>query len=324
MAKKVYKFNAEHLEFYQVNHGFKKRVLQFMAYFGVTIIVGIIINVFFAYYFDNPKERTLRNDNRFLKKEYKNLEEKYRQANEVLADLKQRDNSIFKVIFDAKPYQNNIAQASYISDFNFSGMSDYECFSLVNKDVERIEMLQVQSLSQTIHVQNLYTELSSMVDSLTYLPFMMPIENNDLQKTAAGFGWKIHPIYKIKKMHTGIDFTTPLGTPVFATANGIVKTIYRNRFAKDGLAIEIDHGKGYTTYYAHLNDFKVREGQNVTRGQTIAIVGNTGVSTAPHLHYEIRKDMQPINPVHFFVYDLSPEKYKTINEIAANNGQSFD
>jgi murein DD-endopeptidase MepM/ murein hydrolase activator NlpD len=161
-------------------------------------------------------------------------------------------------------------------------------------------------------------------EMLASIPAIMPISNKDLTRTASGFGWRIHPIYKIRKFHEGMDFTAPVGTEVYATGDGVVidvRSSYRQGYGKRVL---IDHGYGYITRYAHLDEFNVVRGQRVKRGDVIGFVGNTGLSTAPHLHYEVEKDGEKVNPVHYYFNDLTPQQYEQMIFISSNSGQSFD
>ena len=155
------------------------------------------------------------------------------------------------------------------------------------------------------------------------IPAIMPISNKDLRRTASGWGWRIHPIYKIRKFHYGMDFTAPTGTEIYATGDGVV-TVVENSMRGYGKRIVIDHGFGYKSLYAHLNAFNVKKGQKVKRGEVIGFVGTTGTSTAPHLHYEVFKNNQKVNPVHYYFNDLTPEEFDKMIFISSNSGQSFD
>jgi murein DD-endopeptidase MepM/ murein hydrolase activator NlpD len=158
---------------------------------------------------------------------------------------------------------------------------------------------------------------------LAAIPAIQPVANQDLKMTASGWGFRIHPIYKIRKFHYGMDFTSPVGTDVYATGDGVVKDVVNSNVGY-GKYIEIDHGYGYTTLYAHLNDFNVRKGQKVKRGEVIGYVGNTGTSTAPHLHYEVHRNGTAVNPQNFYYMDLTPAEYERMIALSTNMGQSFD
>ena len=153
------------------------------------------------------------------------------------------------------------------------------------------------------------------------IPAIQPVSNKQLIRLASGFGYRIHPVYKVKKFHSGIDFSAPIGTPIYATADGKVSKAKRS--GGYGKLVEIDHGFGYKTRYAHMHDFEVRKGQNVKRGQIIGYVGNTGLSTAPHLHYEIVLNNKKINPVNYFFNDLDPDEYEKVLELASIENQSL-
>lgn len=140
---------------------------------------------------------------------------------------------------------------------------------------------------------------------------------------ASGYGYRIHPIYKVRKLHTGTDFSAPTGTPIYATGDGKVSTYKRSR-AGYGNHIVIDHGYGYQTLYAHMSKVDVKRGQKVKRGDVIGYIGSSGRSTAPHLHYEVIKDGRKINPINYFFNDLSPEEYEMMLELSSHSNQSFD
>jgi murein DD-endopeptidase MepM/ murein hydrolase activator NlpD len=173
-----------------------------------------------------------------------------------------------------------------------------------------------------------YQQLVKMVkenqEMFMAIPTELPVKNKNLKRTAAGWGWKIHPIYKIKKFHYGQDFTAPVGTEIYATASGTVSKINYNPHKKNGKSILIDHGNGYTTFYGHLREFKVAKGTTVDKGQVIGLVGNTGRSTAPHLHYEVRYNNEPVNPIYYCFGGLTEAEFNRIIKIAARSNQTFD
>ncbi|MEJ2005908.1 MAG: M23 family metallopeptidase, partial [Cyclobacteriaceae bacterium] len=196
-----------------------------------------------------------------------------------------------------------------------------------NKDVVLDLKENVDKLRRKMYIQSKsYDEIAELAESkeklFAAIPAIQPVSNKELIRLASGFGYRTHPVYKVRKMHTGIDFSAPLGTPIYATADGtIIKA--QVRFSGYGKVLEIDHGFGYKTRYAHMQEFAVQRGQKVKRGQIIGYVGNTGMSTAPHLHYEVLKNDEQINPVHYFFNDLNAEEYEKVIELASIENQSL-
>jgi murein DD-endopeptidase MepM/ murein hydrolase activator NlpD len=186
----------------------------------------------------------------------------------------------------------------------------------------------LDKLSKQLYVQSKsYDEIISMAKNkekmLSSIPAIMPVSNKDLTRTASGYGWRIHPIYKIRKFHEGMDFTAPTGTEVYATGDGIIEVVKSSKRGY-GKRVVIDHGFGYKTRYAHLNEFNVRRGQEVKRGEVIGYVGSSGLSVAPHLHYEVMKGNKNVNPVDYYFNDLTPKQYEKMIFISSNSGQSLD
>jgi murein DD-endopeptidase MepM/ murein hydrolase activator NlpD len=206
----------------------------------------------------------------------------------------------------------------------YESLEGYDHSELVIGTARRLDQL-----TNAVYVQSRsFDEVTEMVmnreEQLSSLPAIQPIANKDLTRTASGWGYRIHPIYKIRKMHYGMDFTAPTGTEVYATADGTVSFVERSRRGF-GNSLIIDHGYGYKTLYAHLHDFNnIWKGKKVKRGDVIAFVGNTGLSTAPHLHYEVHLNGKKINPVNYYFEDLTAEEYDRMIELSMRAGQSFD
>ena len=209
----------------------------------------------------------------------------------------------------------------------FGGVNRYEALEgysnseLIIETTRRSEILLSQLRVQSKMMSDLLEKVNEKNEQLQYLPAIQPIENDDLTHTAAGFGQRMHPIYRSKRLHNGMDFAAPVGTPVRATGNGVVAETKKT--GAQGIRVVIDHGHGYKTVYAHLNGYTVNVGQKVNRGKIIGTVGNTGMSTAPHLHYEVHKNGKPVNPIHYFFNELSPADFARIRDLS-NLGRTFD
>jgi len=284
-------------------------------------IAGVMI---FNHYFDSPKELSLKNENQELKLYYEFLEEEVLAINEMVADLQDRDDNLYRVIFESEPIPSTVRRAG------FGGSERYKNIKQKGLKQEKIilsVMEKVDQLKRKLYVQSVsYDELSETAlnkeEYWASIPAIQPIYNEDLNSLASGFGIRLHPILKVRKMHTGIDFSAPKGTPIYATGDGVIDLV-QTEFGGYGKNIIIDHGFGFTTRYAHMNDFNVKRGQKVKRGDCIGYVGNTGSSTAPHVHYEIMKDGKHVNPVHYFFKDLDPSEYDRILELASRENQSL-
>jgi murein DD-endopeptidase MepM/ murein hydrolase activator NlpD len=280
--------------------------------------------MFFAYtYFDSPKEKQLRREIEALTYQYEILNERMERVASVMQDLQERDDNIYRVIFEAEPIPSEMRNAG------FGGIDRYrELEGLSNSDLLISTTKKLDQLSKKIYVQSKsFDEIVKMANNksvlLASIPAIQPISNKNLRRMASGFGYRTHPIYKTTHFHTGMDFSAPVGTPVFATGDGVV---YRADILAKGYVkhIVINHSFGYKTLYGHLSRFAVRAGKKVKRGDLIGYIGSTGMSTAPHLHYEVIRNNQKVNPVNYYYNDLSPEEYQAMIELSSQSNQSFD
>ncbi|MFD2200617.1 M23 family metallopeptidase [Shivajiella indica] len=299
-------------------------VLNSLGFLSLSSILAIIFIIVFNMYFDSPKELMLKKENKELKLYYGFLEEEVGKMNQMLADLQQRDDNLYRIIFETEPIAPEIRQAG------IGGSDRYR--EIREKGLNQEKMIislhsKIDALKRQLYVQSVsYDEVTEMAlmkeEYWASIPAIQPVLNENLNLLASGYGIRLHPILKVKKMHTGVDFTAPKGTPIYATGDGVVITV-KTVFGGYGKYVEIDHGFGFVTRYAHMNDFKVRQGQKVKRGDLIGSVGNTGSSTAPHIHYEVLKDGKHVNPVNYFFKDLTPEEYDKILELASKENQSL-
>src|SRR6056297_165667 len=323
MAKYKYKYNPRKVRYEKVKLTWKDRILRFFTYFLATFVIAVVFMFVYSAFFDTPKERELKRQNKQLKLQYEIMNKRFNLVEKTLEDIQRRDNNLYRVIFEADPIPSSVREAGFGGNERYENLKGYKNSELVVKSHKRLDQL-----SQKLYIQSRsFDEIKNMVENkeemVASIPAVMPISNKDLKRTASGYGWRIHPIYKIKKFHEGMDFTAPRGTEVYATGDGVVVEV-RTRLRGYGKRVVIDHGFGYRTRYAHLNNFNVRKGQKVKRGDVIGYVGSTGLSVAPHLHYEVEKDGKKVNPVHYYFNDLSPKEYERMIFISSNSGQSFD
>jgi murein DD-endopeptidase MepM/ murein hydrolase activator NlpD len=241
----------------------------------------------------------------------------------VLDDIQRTDDNLYRTIFGAEPIPATFRRGGEGGVNRYKSLEGYSNSQLVIETASRLNRIQRQLYLQSKSFDEIIQMAKNKEDMLRSIPAIMPISNRDLTRTASGFGLRMHPIYKIPMFHSGMDFTAPTGTEVYATGDGTVSVVQslQRGFGKH---IVIDHGYGYTSTYAHLNDFNVRRGQRVRRGDVIGFVGNTGTSVAPHLHYEIKLNGNHVDPVNYFFEDLTPDEYERMIEIASKTGQSFD
>ncbi|HEX3007460.1 MAG TPA: M23 family metallopeptidase [Bacteroidales bacterium] len=252
------------------------------------------------------------------------IQKRLNQIEDVLADIEQRDDNIYRTIFEADPIPRSVRQAG------FGGVNRYEEIEKINNSdlilntAQRLDKISKQLYVQSKSFDEVIERALDREQMLASLPAIQPVANKDLSRTASGYGWRVHPIYKIRKFHEGMDFTAPTGTEIYATADGVIAEIETNEHRGYGNMALVDHGYGYETVYAHMERIKVKIGQHVKRGDVIGYVGNTGLSTGPHLHYEVRKNGKAVNPINFYFNDLSPNEFDQIIEISSNSGQTFD
>jgi murein DD-endopeptidase MepM/ murein hydrolase activator NlpD len=323
MAKGKYKYNPETLSYSRVELTWWNKVVRFFTYFFATLAIAIVYYTVFNVFFDTPKEKSLRRENNQLLFQYELLNDKLDQLENVLADLQKRDDNIYRTIFEAEPVHRSVREAG------FGGVNRYEEFEGMSNSELVIETAKkLDHLSKKAYVQSLsYDEVVELAmrkeEMLASIPAIQPISNKDLRRTASGWGYRIHPIYKIRKFHYGMDFTAGTGTEIYSTGDGVVDVISSSRRGY-GNKIIIDHGFGYKTLYAHLSEFNVRRGQKVKRGDVIGFVGSTGTSTAPHLHYEVMLNSKKVNPVNYYFNDLTPAEYDKMIELSLRANQTFD
>lgn len=324
MPRVKYRFNPESLSFDKVRTSFRFWLLKAFTFFTASIVIFIIYLLIFQHFFDSPKEKSLRRELDAKNLQFEIMQKRLNQIEEVLADVERRDDNIYRTIFESDPIPRSVRQAG------FGGVNRYEEIEKINNSdliintAQRLDKISKQLYVQTKSFDEVIAKALDRELMLSALPAIQPVSNKDLSRTASGYGWRIHPIYKIRKFHEGMDFTAPTGTEIYATADGVISEIETNEHRGYGNMAMIDHGYGYITLYAHMDRIKVKLGQHVKRGDIIGYVGNTGLSTAPHLHYEVRKDGKAVNPVNFYFNDLSPEEFDQIIEISSNNGQTFD
>jgi murein DD-endopeptidase MepM/ murein hydrolase activator NlpD len=323
MPKVKYYFNTHSLKYEKVVVNWRKKLLRAFGFLATATVFASVIVLIAYNFFDSPKEKQLKRDLEETSLQLEILKQRTDQVEAVLKDVQERDNTIYRVIFEADPIPSTVREAGYGGVDRYKKLSDYYNAELLVDVTKRIDKLSKQLYVQSKSFDEVFELVKNKSAMLSAIPAIQPVANKDLKHMASGFGWRIHPIYKTEKFHAGMDFTAPVGTEIHATGNGSVEKIeYDGRGL--GNNVTISHGYGYESVYGHMSKILVKPGQKVMRGDLIGYVGNTGSSTGPHLHYEVRKNGNPLNPVNFYYNDLTPDEYAKMVELSSQAGQSFD
>ena len=323
MAKIKYYYDTKTLSYKRIELSGLNKLKRMFYFLMGSAFLGLVMVLVFFQFFDSPKEKTLNREIAQLATQYDLVQDKLSQVELVLDDIQKRDDNIYRVIFEADPIPSSIRKAGYGGVNRYQELSGFKNSDLVIEAAKKIDQITKQLYIQSKSFDDIIDLAKSKADMLAALPAIQPVSNKDLKRMASGFGYRIDPIYKTRKMHAGMDFSAPSGTPIYATGNGKVSKVRKSRRGY-GNHVKIDHGYGYATLYAHMTKYIVREGQKVKRGELIGYVGSTGKSVAPHLHYEVHKDNKKINPVNFYYNDLNPEEYERMLEMCSRSNQSFD
>lgn len=323
MKKIKYYYNTNTLRYEKLVTPLRVKLLRVFGFFSALLVSSALVIWLYTKFIPAPTEKESNIKLELMKDNYSILNKKLKGLQQQMADLEKRDNEVYRSIFEANPLPDS-ARAKLIEK---------------KKELDKVNVMTDDVLTQNIAntLNNISARVAYQVDSyqdieklinnqenkLASIPAIQPVSNKDLTRVASGFGYRIHPIYGIPKMHNGLDFSSTQGTPIYATGDGIVKNAdFGNGFGNN---VVINHGYGYETLYGHMVRIKVRQGQRVKRGEVIGWVGSTGASTGPHCHYEVHINGRPVNPVYFFYNDLNAEQYDRMLKLAATgSAKSFD
>jgi murein DD-endopeptidase MepM/ murein hydrolase activator NlpD len=321
--KHKYHFDLESLSYHVIEQKLKDKFVKILSQFSLSIVIAILLSIGYLYYFDSPKEKSLEREINQLTAEYELLNKSLDEIQGVLKDVQQRDDNVYRAIFSAEPIPLSVRRAGFGGVNRYERLEGYNNSDIVIETSKRMDVLKKQLYIQTKSFDEVIELAKSKEKMLHCIPAIQPIKNKNLTQVASGWGWRIHPIYKIRKFHYGMDFTAPTGTPIFATGDGVVT---ETSFSRLGLGnnIVINHGFGFRTVYAHLSRFKAKSGQRVKRGDIIGYVGSTGTSTGPHIHYEVLKDGKNVDPKDYFFKDLTPAEYDRLIELSSNANTALD
>jgi murein DD-endopeptidase MepM/ murein hydrolase activator NlpD len=320
---KKYYYNTGTHRFEKLEVPLRTRLLRILGIASAALVTFAIIVAIAFRFLDSPKERQMRAEMSRLKQEYAQLQSEIDILDQSINELEHRDNAVYRAIFESAPIPDSIRIGKQYSaidpqQFAYAGTQD-----VINSVKNGIDALKNRIKVQKASYDTLEKLVQKKEEMLTAIPAIQPVSNKNLEMVASGFGYRIDPIYKTVKMHTGLDFAAAMGTPIYATGDG---TVITSEYDDGGYGnhIIINHGYGYQTLYGHMIKVKARRGERVKRGQVIGWVGSTGKSTGPHCHYEVIKNGDKIDPVHFFFNDLTAAEYERMVRIAASNNQSFD
>lgn len=324
MGKKVkYVFNHKTLSFEHARLTARHYILKILSYLSTSVVFTAVFVVIGTNFFDSPKERMLRREIRQYELQFKLINERLDKLQFVLNDMADRDDNIYRVIFESEPIPTEARKAGIGGADRYKDLEGYRNSDILIQTAKKLDQITARTYVQTKSFDEVYDMAINKSRLLACMPAIQPVSNHDLRRLSSYFGYRTDPYYKVQKFHEGVDFSAPIGTDIYATGDGTVISAERS-MGGYGNQIIIDHGFGYKTMYAHLQSFKIKTGEKVTRGQIIGTIGSTGKSTSPHLHYEVWKSNSPVNPINYFFNDLSPQQYEEMLILSQRPSQTMD
>lgn len=323
MRKERFRYNPKTLSYEREEISIGKRILRILLWIAPSVVFGLVLAFLFARRIDSPKEKELKAELKKYEQEVQRMQTDIRLINDVLNDIEKRDEDLYRMALYADKFPDELRRMGAGGSDKYSYLKKLPNSELLIKTSTDIDALERRLHAQTLSFRELIQLAKDKEKMLACIPAIQPVRNTDLKRMASGYGYRIDPIYKTRRMHSGMDFTADKGTEVYATGDGVVELVERKRWGY-GKQIVINHGFGYKTRYAHLSDFKVRRGQKVKRGDLIGLVGSTGKSTGPHLHYEVLKGGRAVNPIGYYHSDLTPEQYEQLLEMSEKSFKALD
>ncbi len=325
MSKVKYYYDPDTLSYRKIEPK-KSRKYRNISFFVLgSALFGFLALIFLmnTNLLNTPKELSLQREVKNYELQFELLNKKMEQIEQVLGNIEDRDNNIYRVYFEANPIPEEQRRAGFGGINRYKSLEGFNNSEMIMSTTKRLDIIQKQMVIQSKSLDEIAKLAEEKENLLAAIPAIQPINNEELTRMASGFGWRSDPFTKARKMHWGMDFTAPKGTPIYASGDGKVKRA-DNSASGYGKHIRIDHGYGYMTLYAHLSRYNVKRGQKVERGDLIGFVGSTGRSEAPHLHYEVWKDGSRINPINFYYGSLTPEEFENMLKYANQENQSLD
>ena len=323
MSKKIkIHFNPDTLNYEPIIQSFTSKVKQIFIHLFSAISLGALFFFIFVSTFESPEAKQMSAEKSRMMAQYKLLQRQLDEAQEVMTDLQERDNNLYRVVFQAEPIPLEVRKATVANTEYYEQLREMTNSEIVSNTTKRMDEIRKQIYIQSRSFDDLVKLAKNKDEMLKCIPSIQPVMNKDLKKMASGYGWRIDPVYRTRRFHAGMDFAASIGTDIFATGNGtVISTGWQQGY---GNCVQISHGFGYKTLYGHMSKIKVRNGQKVKRGEVIGEVGNTGKSTGPHLHYEVHLNGNVMNPSHFYFMDLTPAEYDRMIQMSDNSGQMMD
>jgi len=323
MKAHKYIFNPMTLTYEKFRLGWKQRLVTFVYFLATTGVFATAFVFIWYNFFGSPRERVQKRELEYMKLQYEMMTDRLNGLEKLLSDMQDRDDNIYRVIFEANPIPSSVRKAGYGGADRYEKMDGYANSDIIIETAKRLDRIASQLYVQSKSYDEVFDLAKNKSEMLSSIPAIQPVKIKDMRRISSYFGVRLDPYYKVKKFHEGVDFSVPSGTSVFAAGNGKVVEADVSAWGY-GKRLTIDHGFGYKTTYSHLSQFKVKVGDIVKRGQLVASSGNSGKSTAPHVHFEVHKNGAPVNPIHFFFNDLSPEDYEQIIKLSAEPSQTMD
>ncbi len=324
MSNKHYKYDPETLSYKEVRKGLSYYAKRGLFHMLLALVASVALFFVYVYVFDSPEEKKLKREQHELLTQYEQMSRRLAQIEDVLEDIHQRDENIYRVIYEADSIPTSVRKAGFGGVNRYDDLEGMSNSKMVIATAKKLDVVAKQLYVQSKSFDEIIDLVNKQSEMIMCIPAIMPINNKDLTRTASGWGWRIHPVYKIKKFHEGMDFSAPTGTEIYATGDGVVKEVTTS-YSGYGKHVKIDHGFGYETIYGHMSKFNVCVGQKVKRGDVIGYVGSTGLSTGPHVHYEVVKKGQKVNPqLYYFQEGLDADDYERMIEISTNSNRTFD
>ena len=325
MTKVKYYYDPDTLSYRKIEPKKSKKyrnILLFMLASALFGFLGLVL-LLNTNLFNTPRELALQREVNNYELRYELLNRKMDQIEQVLANIEDRDNNIYRIYFEANPIPEEQRRAGFGGVNRYKDLEGFNNSEMIIATTKRMEIIQKQMVIQSRSLDEITKLAAEKEKLLAAIPAIQPIRNQDMTRMASGYGWRSDPFTKARKMHWGMDFTAPRGTPVFASGDGVVSRADNNASGY-GKHIRVEHGYGYMSLYGHLSKYNVKPGQHVKRGDLIGFVGSTGRSEAPHLHYEVWKDGEKINPINFYYGSLTAEEFENMLKIANQENQSLD
>lgn len=325
MSKVKYYYDPDTLSYRKIELKKSRRYRNIFLFILGSALFGFLGLIFLlnTNILNTPRELSLSREVKNYELRFELLNKKLEQIEQVLANIEDRDNNIYRLYFEANPIPEEQRRAGFGGVNRYKSLEGFNNSEMIIATTKRLDVIQKQMVIQSRSLDEITKLAEDKEKLLAAIPAIQPVNNENLTRMASGYGWRSDPFTKARKMHWGMDFTAPKGVPIYATGDGTVSRA-DNRASGYGKHIRVDHGYGYMSLYAHLSKYNVKKGQKVKRGDLIGFIGSTGRSEAPHLHYEVWKDGDRINPINFYYGSLTAEEFENMLKYANQENQSLD